>query len=36
MFANTRAFSGFAVDDLQAARTFYGEVLGIPPRSATA
>ena len=30
MFANTRAFSGFAVDDLPAARTFYDEVLGIP------
>src|SRR6266542_2465419 len=29
MFANSRAFSGFAVDDLPAARTFYGEVLGI-------
>ncbi|MGH3068972.1 MAG: VOC family protein [Streptosporangiaceae bacterium] len=29
MFAKTRAFSGFAVDDLTAARQFYGEVLGI-------
>ena len=29
MFAKTRAFSGFAVGDLQAARQFYGEVLGI-------
>ncbi len=29
MFANTRAFSGFAVGDLQAAQKFYGEVLGI-------
>ena len=29
MFANTRAFSGFAVDDVQAAQQFYGEVLGI-------
>ena len=29
MFANTRAFSGFAVGDLQAARKFYGDVLGI-------
>jgi predicted enzyme related to lactoylglutathione lyase len=29
MFANTRAFSGFAVDDLERARRFYGEVLGI-------
>ncbi len=29
MFANTKAFSGFAVDDLQKARDFYGETLGI-------
>ena len=29
MFANTEAFSGFAVDDLEAARKFYGETLGI-------
>ena len=29
MFANTRAFSGFAVDDLQAAQKFYGDTLGI-------
>ena len=29
MFANTRAFSGFAVGDLQAAQKFYGDVLGI-------
>jgi len=29
MFANTRAFSGFAVGDLQAAEKFYGEILGI-------
>jgi len=29
MFANTRAFSGFAVDDLEQARQFYGETLGI-------
>ena len=29
MFANTRAFSGFAVGDLQAAQKFYGEVLGV-------
>jgi catechol 2,3-dioxygenase-like lactoylglutathione lyase family enzyme len=28
MFANTRAFSGFAVDDLHKAREFYGETLG--------
>ena len=29
MFRETKAFSGFAVDDLDAARTFYGETLGI-------
>jgi predicted enzyme related to lactoylglutathione lyase len=29
MFANTRAFSGFAVDDIQRARDFYAETLGI-------
>ena len=30
MFANTRAYSGFAVDDLDRAREFYGETLGLP------
>jgi len=29
MFANTKAFSGFAVDDLEKARQFYGETLGL-------
>jgi hypothetical protein len=29
MFANTKAFSGFAVDDLEAARGFYADTLGI-------
>jgi len=29
MFANTKAYSGFAVDDLQRAREFYGETLGL-------
>lgn len=29
MFANTKAFSGFAVDDLDKAREFYGETLGL-------
>jgi catechol 2,3-dioxygenase-like lactoylglutathione lyase family enzyme len=29
MFADTRAFSGFAVDDLERAREFYGETLGL-------
>ena len=26
MFANTRAFSGFAVDDIEAAKKFYGGI----------
>jgi catechol 2,3-dioxygenase-like lactoylglutathione lyase family enzyme len=30
MFADTKAFSAFAVDDLARAREFYGETLGIP------
>ncbi len=29
MFANTSAFSGFAVDDVEEARAFYGEMLGL-------
>jgi catechol 2,3-dioxygenase-like lactoylglutathione lyase family enzyme len=29
MFANTKAFSGFAVDDIETARAFYGETLGL-------
>ena len=29
MFRNTKAFSGFSVDDLQKAKRFYGEVLGL-------
>jgi catechol 2,3-dioxygenase-like lactoylglutathione lyase family enzyme len=29
MFKDTKAFSGFAVDDLQKARAFYAETLGI-------
>ena len=29
MFANTKAYSGFAVDDLEAAREFYGDTLGV-------
>jgi len=29
MFANTKAFSGFAVDDLQKARAFYEGTLGL-------
>jgi catechol 2,3-dioxygenase-like lactoylglutathione lyase family enzyme len=29
MFADTQAFSGFAVDDLERAQRFYGETLGL-------
>jgi predicted enzyme related to lactoylglutathione lyase len=29
MFENTKAFSGFSVDDISKARQFYGETLGI-------
>jgi catechol 2,3-dioxygenase-like lactoylglutathione lyase family enzyme len=29
MFENTKAFSGFAVNDLERARQFYGDTLGI-------
>ncbi|MFI9723463.1 VOC family protein [Streptomyces sp. NPDC052396] len=29
MFRDTRAFSGFAVDDLDEAARFYGETLGL-------
>lgn len=29
MFEKTKAFSGFSVDDVDAARKFYGETLGL-------
>ncbi len=29
MFRNTKAFSGFAVDDVPKAKAFYGDVLGL-------
>jgi catechol 2,3-dioxygenase-like lactoylglutathione lyase family enzyme len=29
MFANTKAYSGFAVDDVEKARAFYGDTLGL-------
>ena len=29
MFATTQAYSGFAVDDVEKAREFYGETLGL-------
>jgi predicted enzyme related to lactoylglutathione lyase len=30
MFANNTAFASFAVDDIDAARQFYGQTLGLP------
>jgi predicted enzyme related to lactoylglutathione lyase len=35
MFTNTKAFSGFAVDDLAKAREFYGDTLGVRVESET-
>jgi catechol 2,3-dioxygenase-like lactoylglutathione lyase family enzyme len=29
MFKDTKAFSGFSVDDIQKARAFYGQTLGL-------
>ena len=29
MLADTKAYSGFAVDDLEKAKQFYGETLGL-------
>src|SRR5579864_3516348 len=29
MFHNTKAFSGFSVDDIQKAKAFYGGLLGL-------
>lgn len=29
MFENSKAFSGFAVDDIDAAKRFYGQTLGL-------
>jgi catechol 2,3-dioxygenase-like lactoylglutathione lyase family enzyme len=29
MLANSKAFSGFAVSDIEAAKAFYGETLGL-------
>ena len=29
MFKDTKAFSGFSVDDIQRAKQFYGETLGL-------
>jgi catechol 2,3-dioxygenase-like lactoylglutathione lyase family enzyme len=33
MFKDTKAFSGFAVTDIEAARAFYGDTLGIETSS---
>lgn len=33
MFSTDQAFSGFAVDDIPAARAFYGDVLGVDVRT---
>ena len=33
MFKDTKAFSGFAVDDMAKAREFYEQTLGIPASS---
>lgn len=30
MFSDTKAYSGFSVDDIGKARQFYGDTLGIP------
>ncbi len=30
MFEQTKAFSGFSVDDIAAAKMFYGDTLGVP------
>ena len=30
MFKDSQAFSGFSVDDLAAAKAFYGDTLGLP------
>ena len=29
MFKNTKAFSGFSVNDIQTAKQFYGQTLGL-------
>ena len=29
MFKDTKAFSGFSVNDIQKAKEFYGETLGL-------
>lgn len=34
MFKDSKAFSGFSVDDLEKAKTFYSETLGLPVNEA--
>ena len=36
MFESTKAYSGFAVDDVEKAREFYGGTLGLPASEAPA
>ena len=36
MFESTNAYSGFAVDDVEKARAFYGDTLGLPTSDAPA
>ena len=35
MFRGTKAFSGFSVDDLAAAKVFYGQTLGLEVEEAS-
>ena len=35
MFKDSKAFSGFAVKDIDAAKAFYGDTLGLDARSGT-
>ena len=36
MFTDTKAYSGFAVDDVPKAREFYGDTLGLKTSRSTA
>jgi catechol 2,3-dioxygenase-like lactoylglutathione lyase family enzyme len=36
MFTNTKAFSGFSVDDVPKAKKFYSETLGLNVSEGTA
>ena len=35
MFHHSKAFSGFSVNDIQKAKVFYSEILGMPARDIT-